>query len=407
MPAAAHERLPPPRSLFLILTLTMICAVIEAGWASDEVLRARTKDLQSIEQQVESLGEALTARQADRQALIEELERREREVAVASLRGRQLEQELTEQNRVAEALRVRHLEEHEALDRELDIWSDLIRTAYVMGRADRLRLFLNQEDTAKASRILSYFAYLNQEQLRRVAAIQVRVERLTRLAHDAEREASRLVELAREQDHARQGLEAAREQRAAVLAELEASITEHSGSLEVLERDAESLRLLVLHLQQRAQIHAELAIQREPFHTHKGHLNAPLLHPEVLVAFNTPKEDSELRWDGVLLATRVGEEVRAIYDGRVLHADWMRGFGMVLVLDHGEGYMSIYGHNDVLLKEPGEWVSTGDVIALSGNSGGRDVPGLYFAIRHEGQPQDPAAWCGGLDRFGVPPKVSG
>lgn len=378
--------------------VTTPAAAVET--ASDETLETRAKDLQEIERQVDSVGRELTEQHADRRALIAELEVREREVAEAAVGGRELARAVAEQTRVAEALRVRHLEEHAALEKELALWADLVRTAYVMGRADRLRLLLNQEDTAQASRILSYFAYLNREQLRRIIAIQTRVERLTRLAHDAEREAEHLIELARRQEAARVRLEAAREERAAVLARLEASIAGRTENLEVLERDAEALRLLVEHLRQRAQIRAELDIRRDPFPERRGRLTWPLLHGEVLAEFGTPKPDSELRWDGVLLAARQGEEVRAVHDGRVIHADWMRGFGLLMVIDHGEGYMSIYGHNEALLKETGEWVATGEVIALSGDSGGRAEPVLYFAIRHNGKPQNPSDWCGGAQRQG-------
>jgi septal ring factor EnvC (AmiA/AmiB activator) len=400
-----HERT-PLRGLDRIghgfLGLVLACLLVPmptmGETASDETFDTRAKDLQEIRRQVESLGQELTAQQSDRRALIEELEAREREVADAAVSGRELALAVAEQTRVAEALRVRHLEEYAALEQELAVWADLVRTAYVMGRADRLRLLLNQEDTAQASRILSYFAYLNREQLRRITAIQARVERLTRLAHDAEREAARLIELAQRQDAARLRLEAARQERADVLSRLEASIAGRTKDLEVLERDAEALRLLVEHLRQRAQIRAELEIQRDPFPARKGRLAWPLLHGDILAAFGSPKPDSELRWDGVLLATRQGEEVRAVHDGRVVHADWLRGFGLLIVIDHGEGYMSIYGHNEALLKETGEWVAGGEVIALSGDSGGRDEPVLYFAIRHNGKAQDPAAWCGGPGR---------
>jgi septal ring factor EnvC (AmiA/AmiB activator) len=399
-----HRRaldLPGRRLARLILGCVLATAPAAAvETVSDETLETRAKDLQEIQRQLESTGQELIAQHADRRALIAELEVREREVAEAAVGGRELARAVAEQTRVAEALRVRHLEEHAALEQELTLWADLVRTAYVMGRADRLRLLLNQEDTSRASRILSYFAYLNREQLRRITAIQTRVERLTGLAHDAEREAERLIELAQRQEAARLRLEAAREERAAVLSRLEASIAGRTENLEVLERDAEALRLLVEHLRQRAQIRAELDIRRDPFPQRRGHLTWPLLHGEVLAEFGALKPDSELRWDGVLLAARQGEEVRAVHDGRVIHADWMRGFGLLMVIDHGEGYMSIYGHNEALLKETGEWVATGEVIALSGDSGGREEPVLYFAIRHNGKPQDPSDWCGAAQRQG-------
>ncbi len=391
---------PVARLVLACVLVTASAAAASAETTSDETLDTRAKNLQEIQRQVESVGRELIEQHADRRALIADLEVREREVAEAAVSGRELARAVAEQTRVAEALRVRHLEEYTALEQELALWADLVRTAYVMGRADRLRLILNQEDTAKASRILSYFAYLNREQLRRITAIQARVERLTRLAHDAEREAERLIDLARRQETARLRLEAARQERAAVLDRLEASIAGQTENLEVLERDAEALRLLVEHLRQRAQIRAELDIRRDPFPERRGRLAWPLLHGEVLAEFGTLKPDSELRWDGVLLAARHGEEVRAVHDGRVIHADWLRGFGLLLVIDHGDGYMSIYGHNEALLKESGEWVATGEVIALSGDSGGRDEPVLYFAIRHNGKPEDPVGWCGGAARQG-------
>ncbi len=394
-PSPALTQRTSPRLVGLVLAWVLVSITGIAMPATDEALNSRSKDLQAIQRRVESLGRELIDQQADRRALIEELEAREREVAKAAVTSRELERTVTEQTRVAEALRVRHLEESEILEQELAIWADLVRTAYVMGRADRLRLLLNQEDTAQASRILSYFAYLNREQLNRITAIQTRVERLTRLAHNADREAARLIELAQLQDTALLRLEAARQERAAILGRLEASIAGRTDDLQTLERDAESLRLLVEHLRQRAQISAELEIHREPFPARRGRLAWPLLQGNVLAQFGAPKEDSELRWDGVLLAAREGEEVRAVHDGRILHADWLRGFGLVLVIDHGEGYMSIYGHNEALLKEAGEWVASGEVIALSGNSGGRPEPVLYFAIRHKGKPLDPAGWCGG------------
>jgi len=389
-----------PAALGLLMLCLLSTFAVAAPKDHDQSLTQRSQDLQEIQRTVEAISEDLIEQEADRRALIKELEEREREVAVAAVTGRELALALEEQTRVAEGLRVRQLEEHRALDRELTLWADLVRTAYVMGRADRLRLLLNQEDTAQATRILSYFAYLNREQFRRITAIQTRAERLAGLARDAEREAARLSELAQRQAEARQRLEAARHERAEVLSRLEESIAGRTQDLQSLERDAESLRRLVEHLRQGAQIRAELEIHRDPFTARKGRLSWPLLEGHVLADFGTQKEDTELRWDGVLLAARQGEEVRAVHDGRVVHADWLRGFGLLLVIDHGEGYMSIYGHNEALLKELGEWVSTGEVIALSGNSGGRNESVLYFAIRHNGRPQDPTGWCGGSARQG-------
>ncbi len=360
----------------------------------DAAIERREQDLQSLERQVEAIGKDLIGRNAERQALILELEERERDVAALALAGRELAQLVDEQTRVSQELRKREAEEKQSLEREIERLSELLRTAYAMGRADVLRLLLNQEDPVRASRVLSYFAYFNRDRVGRIRSVESRAQRLTLLAKDAERETTRLADLGARQEATRVRLEAAKGERAKVLASLEETIARREGDLTLLQRDAEDLRLLVEHLRQRAQIRAELGVQREPFAQRRGHLSWPLLEGRLRAGFGSGKEGSELTLDGVLLVAREGEEVRAVYDGRVVYADWLRGFGMLLVIDHGDGYMSLYGHNQVLLLEVGEWVAAGEVIALSGNSGGRDDPVLYFAIRRHGEPLDPGTWCG-------------
>ncbi|MGQ9658731.1 MAG: murein hydrolase activator EnvC family protein [Thermochromatium sp.] len=361
-------------------------------------LDARQRDLDEVKRRIAEIGAELSSKHADRSALIAELEALERNVAKLSLANRELERLVAEHTRIAGELRARQVEEQAALGIELDLLSDLLRTAYVMGRADRLRLLLNQQDPTRASRVMSYFAYFNRERMRRIQAVQQRAERLEQLAREAEDEAYRLAELARSQEVTRLRLEEAKTRRAQVLRDLEASIASRAETLETLKRDAESLKQLVDHLRQHAQIQAELDIRHDPFGALKGRLSWPLVENHVLAAFGTRKAGSEIDWDGVLLAAREGEEVRAVKDGRVIYADWLRGFGLLIVIDHGDGYMTLYGHNETLLREVGEWVATGDPIALSGRSGGRQEPALYFAIRHNGRPQDPAVWCASQGR---------
>lgn len=360
----------------------------------DAAIAREERGLQSLEQRVQALGEELIGRNSERQALLLELEERERDVAALVLAGRELARLVDEQSRVSREFRVRESQERSALELELKRLAALLRTAHAMGRADVLRLLLNQEDPVRASRVLSYFAYFNRDRVARIRAVESQAKRLALLAKDAEREAARLSELATKQEATRLRLDAAKVDRAKVLANLERSIASREEDLAQLQRDAENLRLLVDHLRQRAQIRAELEVQREPFAQRRGRLPWPLLEGRLSAPFGGSKEGSELALDGVLLAVREGEEVRAVYDGRVVYADWLRGFGMLLVIDHGDGYISLYGHNEALLKEVGEWVGAGEVIALSGNSGGRDEPVLYFAIRRNGEPLDPAAWCG-------------
>ena len=360
----------------------------------DDTVDARQRDLVDLERQVQGVGAELLGQNAERQALIAELEAREKDVATLAIAGRELERLVSEQSRVAQELRTRESQEQAALVAEIARLSELLRTAYAMGRADGLRMLLNQEDPIRASRVMSYFAYLNRERVRGIQAVEASAARLARLAHGAELETMRLRELAARQETARRRLETAKAERAQVLSGLEQAIASREGDLASLSRNAENLRLLVEHLRQRAQIKAELQVQRDPFSSRRGRLAWPLLEGRIRAGFGTAKPGSDQTWDGCLLGAREGEEVRSIYDGRVIYADWLLGFGLLLVIDHGDGFMSFYGHNQALLKEVGEWVAAAEVIGLSGNSGGRDEPVLYFAIRHNGEPIDPAKWCG-------------
>jgi septal ring factor EnvC (AmiA/AmiB activator) len=131
-----------------------------------------------------------------------------------------------------------------------------------------------------------------------------------------------------------------------------------------------------------------------PFASLQGKLKWPA-QGRMVHHFGAYREQGALRWNGVLIAAPPGSPVRAVHHGRVVFADWMRGFGNLIIVDHGGGYMSLYGHNESLLKGPGDWVRGGETLATSGNSGGQSQAGLYFEIRHKGTPVNPARWCRG------------
>ncbi|THG71716.1 peptidase M23, partial [Pseudomonas sp. A-1] len=129
-----------------------------------------------------------------------------------------------------------------------------------------------------------------------------------------------------------------------------------------------------------------------PFAQARGRLPWPV-DGQLLARFGAPRGDARLKWDGVLIGAAAGTRVRAIHDGRVVFADWLRGAGLLVIVDHGGGYLSLYGHNQTLLKAAGDLVKAGEAIATVGTSGGQDTPALYFAIRQQGQPSDPLRWC--------------
>jgi septal ring factor EnvC (AmiA/AmiB activator) len=247
---------------------------------------------------------------------------------------------------------------------------------------------------------MSYYGYLNRYRLGRLRGFAERTRHLEALRLEASEETQRLAMLAARQEDTRRRLAQAQTQRTELLAQLEQTIASREERFAVLRADAERLRALVEQLERQAAILPEADVSQEPIATLRGRLAWPLGAGKLVKRFGRVKGDSGQRWDGVLIAAAEGTEVRAVHHGRVVYADWLRGFGLLIIIEHDDGYMSLYGRNQTLLKEAGEWVASGETIALSGSSGGQRMPGLYFAIRHHGRPLDPERWCGSIKKLG-------
>ncbi len=377
------------------LVVVAVCAV-PLGRAQDDgedPLTRREQALSRIEQDMQVLEHDLTDREQRRDVLDAELEQSERDIAALALAGRQLSAMVDEQRSVVAGLEKELTTAAEALEQTRAALAQLLRSAYAMGRGERLRLLLNQEDLVRSGRVFGYYRCLGRERARRVAVFEQQTTRLASLRREAAGEADRLAWLAERQEETRQRLEQRQAQRAAILGELEQAIAHGRERVTKLRADSDALRRLIEILRRDAEIQTELGLHQEDLVARKGRLDWPLKTARLLSPFRGGASAADAHGDGVLLGAPIGSEVRAIHHGRVVYADWLRGFGLLLVIDHGDGYMSLYGHNQTLLKEVGEWVGSGDLIALSGASGGQDANALYFAIRRHGEPVDPAQWC--------------
>jgi septal ring factor EnvC (AmiA/AmiB activator) len=365
-----------------------------AGMPVEEgAIESRREDLEKIEGRVETLERDLVARRGSRAVLTAELEQYERDIADLALAGHQLAAMIQAQQEALAELQGRLQAEREALDGERSALSGLLRSAYALGRGDRIRLLLDQEDSIRLSRIMSYYGYLNRYRVARIEAVIERKRRLEALTREAADETARLASLAARQEETRGRLARAQAQRSALLEELEHTIASAEERVAALRAEAQGLRSLLEQLERQAAALPEADISQAPIGDQRGRLDWPVPPTELTARFGTSKGEGGQLWDGVLISAPEGTEVRAVHYGRVVYSDWLRGFGLLTIIEHDGGYMSLYGHNQTLLKEPGEWVSPGDPIALSGSSGGLHSAGVYFAIRHRGKPLDPQRWC--------------
>ena len=262
----------------------------------------------------------------------------------------------------------------------------LLRSAYALGRNEELRLLLLQDDAASISRMLAYYRYFERARVGEIEHLLADLDALAQVhkAIAAQSESIRQSRDSRSEEAHR--LEDERTARARALATLDVTLKDQGSRLAALGRDEKSLLELIAKLHD---IFADIPRQiagAEPFAQARGRLAWPLRG----IAQGAAHQENDS--NGVLIAATEGSEVLAVSHGRVVFADWLRGYGLLLIVDHGDGYLSLYGCNETLLKDVGDWVDGGDVIATSGTSGGRKTPGLYFELRHDGKPLDVHAW---------------
>jgi septal ring factor EnvC (AmiA/AmiB activator) len=261
-----------------------------------------------------------------------------------------------------------------------------LAASYRMSGQDFLKLLLNQESPDTIERIARYHRYFTRARLDALKAYRTTLDELAdnrfQLETRRDEEEARRQELeARERDLVRE-----RTSRKALIAELDQEIESKTDERKRLEADRKRLEQLFAELTRRA-----TELDGSAFVARKGTLPWPLTG-RVTNAFGQPRADGRLTWHGMLIAADEGTAVRAVFRGRVVFANWLRGFGLLTIVDHGGGFMTLYGHADVLLKTVGDWTEGGEVIARAGKSGGQQISGLYFEVRQKGVARDPIAW---------------
>lgn len=386
---ARHPRRLLPISVATLAALVWVLPASDSHGAEGDI-DAREQELRTIELEMQQLSQDMDIERRQREDLQNQLRSLEEAVAVSAGALRRLDEELSGSARRLRELELERAEKQRALGEARSRLSAQLRAAHALGRQDRLKLILNQEDPADLSRLLAYHDYLTRARVEQLAAVTSRARELDEVVGSLSAQRANLGSLRSERENELAELAQKQEQRRTVLEELDRLLDAQGRKLQDLTTDAEAMRQLIDSLRREAVM--GIGGNFDPIARLKGKLPWPL-RGRLAVRYGTPKEADAVRWDGVLIEAQEGDEVRAVHIGRVIYADWLRGFGLLLIVDHGDGYMTLYGHNRVLLKEVGEWVVGGDVIALVGDSGGLTRPALYFALRHEGKPIDPVSWC--------------
>jgi septal ring factor EnvC (AmiA/AmiB activator) len=375
--------------MFRTVLATALATLFLAGplpAASDQ--RKTESDLKAVQAEIERVRNQVRKDRAQQDKLTRELHDAETSAGDVRESLEQLRRERAGHAQRRVELANEKAERQRALANERAALAGQLRAAYLIGREEPLKLLLNQRDPARAGRIFVYYSYFGRARADQISRITENVQRIETLESELEEQDRELAELEERRHSELARLDQARQKRGEVLASLKAESKSRERSLARLKRQKAGLEKLLRDL--RRAIESSPIDSNDAFARLRGKLSWPV-EGRIAARFGESRAGG-VKWDGVLLATERGANVRAISDGRMIYADWLPGLGLLAIVDHGEGYLSLYGHNDRLYKNVGERVSAGEAIAAAGDSGGRPRPEVYFEIRKAGRPVDPKPW---------------
>ena len=366
--------------------------------ASAQQSASQPTELGKVRRQIGAEQRRIEQAGQQREALLAALARSEQQANVVNSRVRQFAQALREKQLSLETLRARRTGEAQRLAQARAELARRLRATHRGGRGETLKLLLNLEDPAVAARALAYHTYATRRRTSEITAIIGQIEKFAGREKAIKDETDTLALLHSRAGAARDQLEVERQRRSELIKALDqqlASAADRIGELRRAERD---LLTLVKSIRARENVLEPTAqITLKPFASDRGQMLWPT-RGRLASDFSSRANSDQLHWQGVFIAAPAGQPVHAVAPGRVAFADWIRGFGLVVILEHEGEFMSLYGHARELLTEPGTWVDANEVIAAVGDTGGLAKTGLYFEVRKSGTPQNPRQWCQGLPR---------
>ncbi len=382
----------------ILRALVLGMALLGAGAAvGQDASAAREAEKQAAQAKLEKLREdiALVTQEktelgGERDSAAAELRAADRKISEASATLRSLDADLVAQVEQLANVQAEAAELSTRLDAQRESLAQLLRALHAQGRHAPLKLLLAQDRVDALGRTLGYLGYFRRARVSRIESLLSDLAALEQARAAVQTQQSVLAAAREQQQSALTELDAERAARRVLLADIEKRYKDSGSKLAALGRDEAALLALLTRLQD---IFGDIPQQLEgaaPFSTMAGRLPWPLAGG-LLTGFGRPSGDGRVS-NGWLIEAKAGAEVRAVAHGRIAFADWLKGFGLIAIIDHGDGYMSLYASTDALLRAAGDWVEAGEVVALAGTSGGQTAAGLYFELRHKGKPVDPARW---------------
>jgi murein hydrolase activator len=374
---------------WLILCLVLAGPVLAGNAETD-------KKLEQIRKEIAELQEFLNKAQDEQKKLVQNLRQSDEEVARISKQVEQLRRALEEERSRLKKLQTEQAALTSEKESQAASLSDLIRATYALGREPQFKVLFSQQNPAAVSRSMTYLGYLSQAHQQKLDTYQLTLHNLAQVEQEISAREISLNEKLKTLFNEQQNLINQRKQQQKDARALNQQIKISGKSLQRKQQDRARLQQVVKKVSgsipqgysYRSNINNDSQL---PLSKLKGKLPAPLTG-RAENRFGSMQDNGKQRWEGVVFNAHSGDQVRAVHHGRVVFANWLRGYGLLIIVDHGQGYMSLYGRNQELMKSIGDWVEPGEVIASAGRSGGYDDDGLYFELRRNGEPVNPEIW---------------
>ncbi len=370
------------------VSILIYVLIVTAQVALGDDIKDKSHQLKDLQQQIKQITHELNDLNHQKSSVYKELKQLEQEYGELAKISRELTDAIDAQKTRVQEISQKIKEFLNKMATQKQSIAQEAKATYALGKYEQLRLILNQQ-ASEASRINEYYQYYSRARTVKVKALQTDISQWSALKNDMQSEQSSLQVKLEQQAQMQQAILEKKSQRQQALERIQKQAQSEKQKLVSYREDEQKLKQLIRSLEQTLQNQSGFDNQGKPFAKLKGQLNYPV-PGRLLKQFGEAR--SESRWDGVLIQAKEGQDVRAVAKGKVIYADWLRGYGLLTIIDHGGGYMTLYAFNQSLYKLVGDKITEGTVVASVGQSGGQTQSSLYFSIRHNGKPLNPAQW---------------
>ena len=358
----------------------------------------KEKQLQALQSKIKKLKQTIDVKQDSKSRYAAQLRKIEGQIGQVSKKINSTRKEISKSKDELKKLRRTRKQHQKKLVQESDILAQQIYAAYTLGKQEKIKLLFSQKDPSTLQRNLVFYQYFSEARVNLINDVQHSITTILSTESQISQTSQTLEKSYQLLKNQKSELGKDSAKRKTIISSLSEQLKKQGGHLGQLQDEASQLQNLIDSIEEILIDIPEPELNRQAFAALRGKLAWPV-KGKLKRLFGRRKPQSDLRWQGIMIEAPSGRHIRAVSHGRVAFADWLRGLGNLIIIDHGNSYLSLYGHNESLYKTAGEWVEPGDIISSVGNSGGQSKSGLYFEIRKRGKPQNPTKWCKSGNQF--------